>query len=96
MLPAWCLTKRQTRCSGSQPASAQTSKTGSGRLTRNSSNLVIVENGRGTPISALHYFTSPFEEAQQEMSPQYWEYIERKVGTFERTWAGFNPRETKQ
>jgi hypothetical protein len=44
-------------------------------------------------VALLH---QPFEEAQQEMSPQYWEYIERKVGTFERTWAGFNPRETKQ
>ena len=56
----------------------------------------IVQNGRGTPISGLHYFTSLFEEVQQEISPQYWEYVARKVGTFEQTWAGFNPRETKQ
>lgn len=56
----------------------------------------IVQKGRGTPISGLHYFTSLFEEVEQETSPQYWEYVARKVGTFEQTWAGFNPREAKQ
>jgi hypothetical protein len=56
----------------------------------------IVQNGRGTPISGLQYFTSLFEEAQQEISPHYWKYVAENVETFEQTWAGFNPKETKQ
>jgi hypothetical protein len=56
----------------------------------------IVDKGRGTPISGLHYFTSLFDEVQQETSPQYWEYIARKVKAFEQRWAGFNLQETKQ
>ena len=49
------------------------------------------------PISGLHYyFTSLFEEVKQEISPQYWEYIAKKVKAFEQRWAGFNLQETKQ
>jgi hypothetical protein len=46
----------------------------------------IVEHGRGTAISSLHYFTSLFAEVQQETSTQYWTYIAHKVKTFEQTW----------
>lgn len=56
----------------------------------------IVQNGRGTPISGLHYFSSLFEEVQQEISPQYWKYVAQKVKTFEQAWSGFNLQETKQ
>ena len=56
----------------------------------------IVQNGRGTPISGLHYFNNLFGEVQQETSSQYWKYVARKVEAFEQTWAGFNPQETKQ
>lgn len=56
----------------------------------------IVQNGHGTPISGLHYFTSLFEEVQQETSPQYWKYVAQKVKAFEQAWAGFNLQETKQ
>jgi hypothetical protein len=45
--------------------------------------------GRGTPISSLHYFANLFEEVQQEISPQYWNYVAHKVTGFEQTelWA---------
>jgi hypothetical protein len=56
----------------------------------------IVQNGHGAPISCLHYFTSLFEEVQQETSPQYWKYVAQKVKAFEQAWAGFNLQETKQ
>ncbi len=56
----------------------------------------IVQNGGGTPISGLHYFSSLFEEVQQQISPQYWKYVAEKVKAFEQTWAGFNSQETKQ
>jgi hypothetical protein len=44
-----------------------------------------LQNGRGTPISSLHYFTSLFDEVQQQISTQYWTYIAHKVKTFEQT-----------
>jgi hypothetical protein len=48
----------------------------------------ILQHGRGTPISSLHYFTDLFEEVRrQETSPTYWSYIAHKVNTVERTWA---------
>jgi hypothetical protein len=58
----------------------------------------VLHNGRGTPISCLHYFTNLFEEVQQETSTQYWTYVAHKVNTFEQKWAGFTSREleTKQ
>lgn len=47
-----------------------------------------LEHGQGTPISSLHYFADLFREVQQEISPQYWNYIARKVKTVEQTWPG--------
>jgi hypothetical protein len=49
----------------------------------------VRQNGRGTPISSLHYFTNLFEEVQQEISTHYWTYIAHKVKTFEQAelWA---------
>ena len=44
---------------------------------------VIRQNGQGTPISSLHYFTQLFEEVQQPVSTRYWSYIAHKVRTFE-------------
>ena len=55
----------------------------------------VLQNGRGTPISSLHYFTHLFEEVQQEISSQYWTYIAYKVKTFEQTWGGFQVRWTE-
>jgi hypothetical protein len=46
--------------------------------------------------SGLHYFNNLFDEVQQETSPQYWKYAAQKVEAFEQTWAGFNPKQTKQ
>ena len=56
----------------------------------------IVQTGRGTPISGLHYFSSVLEEVQQEISPQYWKYVVQKVKAFEQAWSSFNLQETKQ
>lgn len=55
----------------------------------------LSQNGRGTPISSLHYFTNLFQEVQQELSTQYWTYVAHKVKAFEQTWAGFMPAETE-
>ena len=44
---------------------------------------VIRQNGQGSPISSLHYFTQLFEEVQQPVSTRYWSYIAHKVRTFE-------------
>ena len=54
----------------------------------------VFQNGHGTPISSLHYFTSLFEEVQQEISSQYWTYVAHKVNTFEQKWTGFHVKGT--
>ena len=51
--------------------------------------ITLLQNGRGTPISSLPYFTNLFEEVQQEISPSYWTYVAHKVNTCEQKWAGF-------
>jgi hypothetical protein len=56
----------------------------------------LFEHGRGTPITSLHYFAHLFAEVQQEVSPQYWTYMARKVTTFEQQWAGFIPASPNQ
>jgi hypothetical protein len=33
----------------------------------------------------LYYFANLFEEVQQEISTQYWNYVAHKVSTFEQT-----------
>ena len=55
---------------------------------------VIRQDGQGTPISSLHYFTQLFEEVQQPVSTQYWSYIAHKVRTFERAQGWFQPSPT--
>jgi hypothetical protein len=47
----------------------------------------ILQHGKGTPISSLHYFADLFEEVRQEISPDYWTHIAHKVKTFEQTWG---------
>jgi len=54
---------------------------------------VIRQNGQGSPISSLHYFTQLFEEVQQAVSTQYWSYIAHKVRTFEQA-EGLVPAES--
>jgi len=51
-------------------------------------------DGRGTPISSLYYFANLFEEVQQEISTQYWNYVAHKVNTFEQTELWANPGQT--
>ena len=54
---------------------------------------VIGQNGQGTPINSLHYFTQLFEEIQQPVSTLYWSYIAHKVRTFEQAegWSQSSP-----
>jgi hypothetical protein len=54
----------------------------------------VLQNGRGTPISSLHYFTNLFEEVQQEISAQYWTYVAHKVNSFEKKWTGYHVQGT--
>ena len=49
-----------------------------------------INNGRGTPITSLRYFTALFDEVRQNVAPEYWEYVARKVNDAERKWAGFD------
>jgi hypothetical protein len=60
--------------------------------------VALVNNGRGTPITSLHYFKGLFDEVRQPISPDYWSYIEHKIHTLEQRLAGqLGPRiaETK-
>lgn len=56
---------------------------------------VIRQNGQGTSISSLHYFTQLFEEVQQPVSTRYWSYIAQKVRTFEQA-AGLASAESRR
>jgi hypothetical protein len=47
----------------------------------------LLNNGRGTPITSLHYFKALFEEVRQPISPDYWTYIEHKVRRLEQRLA---------
>jgi hypothetical protein len=51
----------------------------------------IAEHGRATPIRSLHYFTSVFEEVQENTSISYWKYVAEKVNSFEQNWSDFAP-----
>jgi hypothetical protein len=45
--------------------------------------VALLNNGSGTPITTLHYFTALFAEVRQEVSDQYWQYVAQKVRTLE-------------
>jgi hypothetical protein len=50
----------------------------------------LINNGRGTPITSLHYFTALIGEVKQEISPNYWTYVADKIRALEKHWPGFN------
>jgi len=50
----------------------------------------LINNGNGTPITSLHYFTALFDEVHQETSPAYWTYLTHRVRAVELRWRGFN------
>ena len=52
----------------------------------------LLNNGRGTPITSLHYFKALFEEVRQPISPDYWTYIEHKVRSLEQRYSGRTER----
>jgi hypothetical protein len=43
----------------------------------------LLNNGCGTPITSLHYFSTLFDEVRQQISPDYWTYVAQKVRTLE-------------
>jgi hypothetical protein len=45
--------------------------------------VALINNGGGTPITTLHYFTALFAEVRQEVSDQYWHYVAHKLCTLE-------------
>jgi hypothetical protein len=45
--------------------------------------IALFNNGRGTPITSLHYFTALFAEVRQEISAGYWHYVAQKIRTLE-------------
>ena len=45
--------------------------------------VALINNGGGTPIMTLHYFTALFAEVRQEVSDQYWHYVAYKLRTLE-------------
>ncbi|HKR31809.1 MAG TPA: helix-turn-helix domain-containing protein [Terriglobales bacterium] len=49
----------------------------------------FAQTGTGTPIRSLHYFTSLFDEVQENDAISYWKYVEDKVHTLEQNWSGF-------
>ena len=60
--------------------------------------MALINNGRGTPITSLRYFTALFDEVKQDISSGYWEYVARRVREAERQWPGFEvpaPNQTK-
>jgi hypothetical protein len=56
----------------------------------------LLNNGRGTPITSLHYFKTLFEEVRQPISPDYWTYIEHKVHRLEQRLAGLPGQPIKE
>jgi len=48
-----------------------------------------VQNGTGTPILSLHYFTNLFDEVQENTSSSYWKYVAEKVHAFEQNGSEF-------
>ena len=49
----------------------------------------LVNNGGGTLITSLHYFRSLLHEAGQNISPDYWKYVARKIQMLEQRSGGF-------
>jgi hypothetical protein len=45
--------------------------------------VALFNNGRGTPITSLHYFTALFAEVRQEISAAYWHYVAQKIRALE-------------
>jgi hypothetical protein len=47
----------------------------------------LVNNAKGSPITALSYFEGLLEEANDmDVSPNYWQYVRDRTKQFERTW----------
>ena len=49
----------------------------------------LLNNGRGTPITALSYFDRLLGEVRQHTSPEYWQYVAQKVRALEQNCCTF-------
>jgi hypothetical protein len=52
--------------------------------------VALVNNGRGTPITSLRYFTALFEEVKSGIPSGYWTHVARRVQEVEQQWRGFD------
>jgi len=50
--------------------------------------VALMNNGRGTAITSLHYFAALFDEVRQDVPPSYWAHVARRVREAERQWGG--------
>jgi len=51
----------------------------------------LINNGRGSPITALSYFENLIDEVgRAEVSPSYWQHVMRRTEQFERRWRTLN------
>jgi hypothetical protein len=48
--------------------------------------VALQDHRRGTLVTTLHYFTALFDEVLQNTSPEYWNYVTRKLRSFEQHW----------
>ena len=47
----------------------------------------LINNGKGTPITALSYFEHLIEEVDRaDVSPSYWQHVTHRTAQFERYW----------
>ena len=50
----------------------------------------LLNNGKGSPITALSYFEHLIEEVeQQSVSPDYWRHVKERCEQFDRRWKAF-------
>ncbi len=54
--------------------------------------VTLLNHGKGTPITTLHYFTGLLDEIDRmEISANYWEYVARKLAALELRWHRSTP-----
>ena len=56
--------------------------------------VALINNGRGTPITSLRYFSALFDEVKQDISQGYWIHVARRVKQVEQQWSGFETSAT--
>jgi hypothetical protein len=49
----------------------------------------LVNNGGGTPVTTLYYFSALLDEVRQEISDEYCKHVARKVDSLESRWQSY-------